>query len=99
LTAGDSFAALAAFAFVLGTAYGGYVALSPAAAAELFGLAGLGAVLGAMYTAGGFGGLIGPPLAGWLRDSTDSYTAAIVVAMSVSLGGAVVLRRAINLAR
>ena len=28
LTAGNSFAALAAFAFVLGTAYGGYVALS-----------------------------------------------------------------------
>lgn len=99
LTAGDSFVALAAFAFVLGTAYGGYVALSPAAAAELFGLAGLGAVLGAMYTAGGFGGLIGPPLAGWLRDSTDSYTAAIVVAMGVSLGGVVILRRAIHLAR
>ena len=98
LFAGSSFAALAAFAFLLGTAYGGYVALSPVAAAELFGLTGLGAVLGALYTAGGFGGLIGPPIAGWLRDATNSYTAAIVMAMFFGYCGTLALRRALRLA-
>ena len=96
---GPSMALLALFAFVLGTAYGGYVALSPAAAAELFGLAGLGAVLGAMYTAGGVGGLIGPPVAGRVFDMTESYTIPIFGAMAVSVLGVIVLRRAITLAR
>ncbi len=96
---GPSMALLALFAFVLGTAYGGYVALSPAAAAELFGLAGLGAVLGAMYTAGGVGGLIGPPVAGRVFDLTESYTIPIFGAMAVSVLGVIVLRRAITLAR
>ena len=89
---------LALFAFVLGVAYGGYVALSPAAAAELFGLVGLGATLGAMYTAGGVGGLLGPPIAGFLQDATDSYTSSILGAMAVAALGVLVLRRAIRLA-
>ncbi|MDG2114156.1 MAG: MFS transporter [Actinomycetota bacterium] len=93
-----TFAMLATFAFVLGTAYGGYVALSPAATAELFGLAGLGAVLGALYTAGGIGGLIGPPAAGWIRDTTDAYTYSIVGSMIAGVLGFLLLRRAIRLA-
>ena len=60
---------------------GGFIALSPAVTAELFGLVGLGSILGAMYTAAGIGGLIGPPLAGYLIDSTGSYSPAIVTAM------------------
>jgi MFS family permease len=96
LGGGSSYVALAVFAFVLGTSYGGYVALSPAAAAELFGLSGLGAVLGALYTAGGIGGLIGPPAAGWLIDTTDDYTASIVLALVLGLISVVVLRTAIN---
>lgn len=99
LLAEPTFVMLAVFAFVLGTAYGGYVALSPAAAAEMFGLAGLGAVLGAMYTAGGIGGLIGPPAAGWLRDTTDAYTWSISASLVTTALGVLVLRRAINLAR
>ena len=95
LLGGDSYVALAAFAFVLGTSYGGYVALSPAAAAELFGLAGLGTVLGALYTAGGAGGLIGPALAGWLIDSTGSYRPAIVFALVIGTLSVVILRGAI----
>ena len=98
LAAGGSWPALAAFAFVLGVAYGGYVALSPAAAAELFGLVGLGSTLGAMYTAGGFGGLLGPPLAGLLQDTTDTYTWSIVAAGVTAVVGVLVLRRAIRLA-
>jgi len=95
LFGGGSYLALATFAFVLGTSYGGYVALSPAAAAELFGLAGLGTVLGALYTAGGAGGLIGPTVAGWLIDATGSYRPAIVFALVIGLLSSLVLRGAI----
>ena len=95
LVAGSSYAGLAVFAFVLGASYGAYIALSPAAAAELFGVAGLGAVLGALYTAGGLGGLIGPPLAGWLVDWTGGYTASIMTALVLGLAALGVLRSAI----
>jgi MFS family permease len=95
LASGGNFVVLATFAVVLGVAYGGYVALSPAVMAELFGLAGLGAVLGASYTAGGIGGLVGPPVAGWLIDATGSYTPAIVVAVALAGSGTLVIRRAV----
>ena len=91
LVAGSRFAVLAAFALVLGMSYGGYVALSPAVCAHLFGLAGLGGVLGALYTSSGIGGLVGPPLAGGLIDATGSYTTAIVVALVLALAAVVAL--------
>jgi len=84
LSAGDSFKLLFVFAIVMGIAYGGFIALSPAVTAEMFGLAGLGGVMGALYTAAGVGGLIGPPLAGMLIDYTNSYTVVIVSAMVLS---------------
>ncbi len=93
---GGNFVALATFAVTLGVAYGGYVALSPAVMAELFGLAGLGAVLGASYTAGGLGGLLGPPIAGWLVDLTGSYVPAILAAMVLAGVGTALLWRAIS---
>ncbi len=73
------------FAIVMGIAYGGFIALSPAVTAEMFGLAGLGGIMGALYTAAGVGGLIGPPLAGILIDHTNSYRVVIVSAMTLSL--------------
>jgi MFS family permease len=93
LFAGSSFVALAAFALVLGLSYGGYVALSPAVCAHMFGIVGLGGVLGALYTSSGVGGLVGPPLAGWLIDVTGSYTAAIVLALVLASGAVVALPR------
>ncbi len=90
LAAGSSYAALLVFALILGVSYGGFIALSPAVTAELFGAAGLGAILGALYTAAGIGGLLGPPLTGWLID-TWSYSVAILVAMGLSLAGGLVL--------
>ncbi|MDY7105226.1 MAG: MFS transporter [Actinomycetota bacterium] len=85
LVAGSSYVVLVAFSVVLGLGYGGFIALGPALAAHLFGLRGLGGVLGAMYTSAGFGGLIGPPFAGLLTDLTGSYTAAIVAALCFGL--------------
>ena len=80
LGAGGSYPMLVAFAVVMGVGYGGFIALVPAVTATLFGTVGLGTILGALYTAAGIGGLIGPPVAGEIIDRA-SYSAAIVVAM------------------
>jgi MFS family permease len=90
LVAGSSFVVLAVFTVVIGVGYGGFIALSPAATAVLFGTAGLGAVLGALYTAAAVGGLIGPPVAGELIDRA-SYSVAITVAMVLTAASTLVL--------
>ena len=93
LVAGDRYPVLVLFAVVMGVAYGGFIALSPAVAAAAFGTVGLGGVLGAIYTAAGVGGLVGPPVAGAVIDATDGYTAVIVGAMMLSFAAFLVLRR------
>ena len=76
---GHSFGALVVFAVVMGIGYGGFIALSPAVLAELFGTAGMGGVVGLVYTASGFGALIGPIVAGMIIDSAG-YATAIRIA-------------------
>ena len=58
---------------------------------EIFGLLGLGTILGAIYTAAGIGGLLGPTLAGWLIDKSGGYSTAISVAMLFALSGFLLL--------
>ncbi len=82
--AGGSYAAMVAFAAVLGVGYGGFVALAPAVVAARFGVANLGAVLGALYTGPGLGSAIGPPLAGAVIDAAG-YGTAIAGALVVGL--------------
>lgn len=86
LGAGTSYGTLLLFAVVLGVAYGGFIALAPAVAADHFGPIGLGGLLGALYTAAGVGGLIGPPAAGELIDRFG-YSWTIVVAFGFALVG------------
>ncbi len=78
LVAGSSYIVLVGFVLVLGVGYGGFVALSPIVIADRLGVAGLGSILGVLYTAPGLGGLVGPPLAGWVIDRTDTYRWAIL---------------------
>jgi OFA family oxalate/formate antiporter-like MFS transporter len=75
----QGFAALAIFALVFGLFYGGFVALVPAFTADLFGLRAMSAVLGVLYTSVAFGTLLGPTLAGWVFDTTGSYTWPILI--------------------
>jgi predicted MFS family arabinose efflux permease len=84
LVAGSSYAVLAVFAVVLGVSHGGYVALSPEVTTQLFGVANLGTVLGALWTAPGIAGLLSPVLAGVLID-TAGYTATIVTALGLAV--------------
>jgi MFS family permease len=90
LAAGDSYGMLVVFSVVMGVAYGGFIALSPAVAADLFGPVGLGGVLGALYTAAGVGGLIGPPAAGEMIDRFG-YTPTLIAALGFALLGAAIL--------
>ena len=85
LLAGGSFPLLVAFALILGVAYGGFVALGPEAAAVLFGVVGLGGVMGLMFLGAGLGGLVGPPLAGWLADAFEGRVVPISLALAVSV--------------
>jgi MFS family permease len=83
---GASWPWLLAFAVVLGTGYGGWIALQPTVLAELFGVRGLGGLVGLVYTGGGIGALVGPPLAGLLVDATGGYRWAIATAGLFGLG-------------
>jgi MFS family permease len=90
LTSGGSLAVLLVFAVIFGVVYGGFIALAPAVTAHVYGTQGLGAVLGALYTAAGFGG-IGLYLAGEHIDATGSYTASIVAALVLAAVSALLL--------
>ena len=83
--AAATYPAMVVFAIVMGAGYGGYVALSPAVIAHLFGTNRMGTMLGALYTSGGFGAMVGPPLAGLIIDRTGSYRVAIAAALTVAL--------------
>ena len=79
-----SYAALIIFALVLGTGYGGYVALAPAVLTLFFGTGNLGALVGTLYTSNAFGTLIGPPLAGFIIDQTGGYRWAVAAALGMA---------------
>lgn len=89
--AGSSYPMTVVFAAVMGLGYGGFVALSPAVLAELFGVARLGTVMGMLYTSGGVGGLLGPPIAGMIIDYTGSYRWAIAYSLAAALASFAVL--------
>lgn len=76
---------LVLFAVLLGVGYGGFVALGPPLVAEAFGVQGLGALLGVLYTSAALGSAVGPPLAGVLIGDGDGYRAAVAVALAVSV--------------
>ena len=84
--ASDSVWQLAVFALVMGTCYGGYVALGPAVVADYFGTRHVSAILGAIYTGAGVGMLFGPTLAGLAYDALRSYTLPIAGCAAAALG-------------
>ncbi|MEO9221090.1 MAG: MFS transporter [Mycobacteriaceae bacterium] len=91
-----SYARLAVFAVLLGIGYGGFVALGPPLVAELFGVRGLGGLLGVLYTSAALGSAFGPPLAGAVIESTGGYLAVILGSLAVgalAAGAVLAVRR------
>ena len=90
-TVGSSYVGLIVFSILLGISYGGIIAISPAVVAHLFGTLGMGGVLGALYTANGLGGLIGPPALGALIDSSGYLFAQIIAGATAAIGALILL--------
>jgi MFS family permease len=76
---------LAAFAFLFGVAYGGWVALLPAVVMDYFGGRNVSGLIGVLYTSVGFGTLIGPSAAGFAFDVTGNYTIPIVASIAANV--------------
>ena len=78
---------------LLGFSYGGLVALVGAASAHLFGVRGLGPVLGSVFLGAGVGSLLYPPFVGWLADATGGNTVPKIAIIGVAIAGFISLLR------
>jgi MFS family permease len=85
---------LAIFAFVFGTAYGGWVALLPAVIMDYFGGRNVSGLIGILYTSAGIGTLIGPSATGYIFDATHSYTLPIAVSIAGNVIAAIIMAAA-----
>lgn len=75
------------FAVVYGFAHGGFFVLVSPMTAELFGTRAHGVIFGIIYFAGTFGGSLGPVLAGYIFDITQSYQTVFLVLLILSIIG------------
>ena len=88
----ESYWMLAVFAVLFGSLYGGYVALAPTLCMDMFGARNVTAIIATLYTAAGFGTLIGPTVAGAAFDAYGSYDAPILgCALLCFIGAALAL--------
>jgi MFS family permease len=85
------FWSLAAFAFVFGVFYGGWVAVLPAVVMDLFGGRNVSGVIGILYTSVAFGTLIGPTAAGFAFDLNHSYTLPILAGAGANIVAAAIV--------
>ena len=82
---------LAAFAFVYGVFYGGWVAVLPAVVMDYFGGRNVSGLIGILYTSVAFGTLIGPSAAGFAFDLSRSYTVPILASVAVNIVAAIIV--------
>jgi len=85
-----TYAMFAVLAFVVLSCYGGGFGTMPAFAADYFGSKNVGQVYGAMLTAWGIAGLVGPQLISYVKDSTGEYTNAFYIIAGLMLLSAIV---------
>jgi MFS family permease len=82
---------LAAFAFVYGVFYGGWVAVLPAVVMDHFGGRNVSGIIGILYTSVAFGTLIGPSAAGFAFDLSHSYTLPILFSAGANIVAAIIV--------
>ncbi|MBU0926517.1 MAG: OFA family MFS transporter [Spirochaetes bacterium] len=75
---------------VAGFSYGSLMSTFPSITSDNFGMKSYGANYGVLYTAWGVSGVLGPLIAGWAIDATDSYSLAYIVSAAL-LGAAIAL--------
>jgi len=81
----------ALFAFIFGTAYGGWGALLPAVVMDYFSGRNVSGLIGILYASAGFGTLIGPAAAGFAFDFSGSYTVPILLSIAGNIIAAAVM--------
>lgn len=74
---------------LFGLAYGGWAMILPVVANEFFGRAHSGTIMGLFETVTGFGGAIGPYVAGYIFDLTGKYKLAFLFAGSITAIGVI----------
>lgn len=77
------------FAAVSGLSYGGLAPQPIAMAARIFGPRHIGAIFGALSLGAATGALVGPTMAGYVFDSTGSYSIAFNVSAGIAIVGAI----------
>ena len=75
------------FSIIYGFAHGGLFTVISPIVAELFGTGAHGALFGLVWFSGAVGGSIGPWLAGFIFDKTDSYRLAFMILLMLALIG------------
>ena len=88
--------ALMVFLLTFSPGYGGSIALRPAIQREYFGRSSFGAIQGMIMAVMTLGGVIGPVLAGWIRDVTGDYQLgwlSFAIANAVAIPLATMLKR------
>ena len=80
----DSNLMLIIFSIIFGFTYGGDIPQIPALTAQCFGVASIVVIFGLVQSVAALGGSLGPILAGYIFDLTNSYT-AIFLAAAISL--------------
>jgi len=93
LYAAASRPAMYLFAAMFGLGLGGEYLIIPLMAAELFGVAVLGRVMGLIVTADGVAEAVSPMLVGYWRDATGSYGVGFAMLVAVALVGAGAIAR------
>ncbi|MFK7943191.1 MAG: MFS transporter [Paracoccaceae bacterium] len=88
--------ALYAVIALYGFAHGGFFTVVSPTVAEFFGLRAHGAIFGVVLFCGTIGGAVGPLLAGWVFDTTGSYSPAFI---TLAVMGAAGLATALSLPR
>jgi len=86
-----NFWSLAAFAFIFGVFYGGWVAVLPAVVMDYFGGRNVSGLIGILYTSVAFGTLVGPSAAGFIFDLSHSYTVPILASAATNIVAAVIV--------
>ncbi len=85
-----AFALFTLLAFIILLCYGGGFGTMPAFATDYFGPKNVGPIYGLMLTAWGTGGILGPLLIAFLRQSTGGYSNALYILAGIMLVSAVV---------
>ena len=85
----QAFGLFAVLAFIVLLCYGGGFGTMPAFATDYFGPRNVGSIYGLILTAWGVGGVVGPMVIAFLRESTGAYTRALLIIAAVMLASAI----------